>query len=160
MFPEPLRQQAAELLDTLAHKKMKLVTAESCTGGLLAGLFTEIAGASEVFERGYVTYSNESKSDLLRVPHRLISVQGAVSEQVASAMAQGALTQTKVDITVAITGVAGPGGGSAEKPVGLVYIALATKDGVKAVQHHFHGERSAVRMQSVAAALAMLKEAL
>src|SRR5262249_45856777 len=120
-----------------------IATAESCTGGLIAATLTEIAGSSDVVDRGFVTYSNEAKSDLLGVPATLIAEHGAVSAEVASAMAAGALNRSRAAIAVAVTGIAGPGGGSPEKPVGLVYIGLARRDQPEpSVERHvFDGRR-------------------
>jgi nicotinamide-nucleotide amidase len=129
MFPAALLHDAAALLDRLRERHLRLATAESCTGGLIAALLTEIAGSSDVVERGFVTYSNEAKSELVGVPAALIARHGAVSEPVARAMAEGALAHSHAGIAVAVTGVAGPGGGSAEKPVGLVHVAAARKGG-------------------------------
>jgi nicotinamide-nucleotide amidase len=116
---------AQRTLDASLARGLKIVTAESCTGGLLAGALTENAGASTVFERGFVTYSNEAKQDLLGVPAELIAAHGAVSAEVAEAMALGALAHSRAQLALAITGVAGPGGGTEEKPVGLLHFALA-----------------------------------
>ena len=116
---------AQKTLDACLTRKLKIVTAESCTGGLLAGALTENAGSSLVFERGFVTYSNEAKQDMLGVPAALIAAHGAVSEPVAEAMALGALAHSRAQLSLAITGVAGPGGGTEAKPVGLVHFALA-----------------------------------
>jgi nicotinamide-nucleotide amidase len=113
------------VIDALRNKGLKLATAESCTGGMVAAAITDVAGSSDVFERGFVTYSNLSKSEMLGVVPALIEAHGAVSSQVAQAMADGALQFSKAQISVAITGVAGPGGGSPEKPVGLVHFAVA-----------------------------------
>jgi nicotinamide-nucleotide amidase len=123
MFNEDLTAKAETLLASLRARKLMLATAESCTGGLIAGALTEIAGSSDVVERGFVTYSNEAKTELIGVPAEMIASHGAVSREVALAMAAGALTHSRADIAVAVTGVAGPGGGSAAKPVGLVHLA-------------------------------------
>ena len=128
MFSDDLIAQADAVLECCRQMGMTLATAESCTGGLIAGCLTEIAGSSDVVDCGYVTYSNQAKMDLLRVPADMLEENGAVSEQVARAMAEGALEQSRTDLAVAVTGVAGPGGGSAEKPVGLVHIACARKE--------------------------------
>lgn len=138
-----------------------LATAESCTGGLIAGTLTEIAGSSAVVDRGFVTYSNEAKAEMLGVDPALIATHGAVSEPVARAMAEGALARSRADIAVAVTGVAGPGGGTATKPVGLVHFALARK-GREAVADHevFPGDRSAVREATVRTALRLMSEAV
>jgi nicotinamide-nucleotide amidase len=120
-------KQATALLAQMRDAEQKLVTAESCTGGLIAALLTDIPGSSDVVERGYVTYSNAAKSEVLGVPANLIADHGAVSADVARAMAQGALKNSRADIAIAVTGVAGPGGGTDEKPVGLVHIAVARR---------------------------------
>ena len=123
-----LTENAKQLLDALREQGLKLATAESCTGGLICACLTEIPGSSDVVERGFVTYSNAAKSEMLDVPEAMIETHGAVSEEVAGAMAQGALDHSRADIAVAVTGIAGPGGGSEEKPVGLVFIAAASRD--------------------------------
>lgn len=151
---------ARETLDTCRGRALKLCTAESCTGGLVAAYLTGIAGSSEVFERGFVTYSNEAKSELLAVPVQLILRHGAVSEEVALAMAEGALANSRADVSVAVTGIAGPGGGSADKPVGLVYVAAARRGKPVAVERHvFSGDRSKVRSQAVRVAFRMTMDA-
>ncbi len=162
MFPSPLAREASLLLEALQAMKLKLVTAESCTGGLIAALFTEIPGASDVLERGFVTYSNASKEECLGVPAALLAEHGAVSEAVARAMAEGALTHSRADIAVAVTGLAGPGGGSAGKPIGLVYVAAARK-GVATLHREcrFGGiSRSEVRLRAVEAALELVRQIL
>jgi nicotinamide-nucleotide amidase len=155
LFAPALIAEAATLLDDLRRRGLKLSTAESCTGGLIAGLLTEIAGSSDVVERGFVTYSNAAKTELLGVPEAMLADHGAVSEAVARAMAQGALARSHADIAVAVTGVAGPGGGTAAKPVGLVHIAAARKGGAVLHQECRFGDigRSAVRIASVRVAL-------
>jgi nicotinamide-nucleotide amidase len=159
---EALVAKAAELLAACREKRIRLATAESCTGGLLAAVLTEVPGSSDVFERGFVTYSNAAKTDLLDVPQELIRRHGAVSEPVARAMAGGALLHSMADIAVAVTGIAGPGGGTAEKPVGLVHLAAAERD--RSVLHREMrlGEqsRSAIRLASVAEAYALISELL
>jgi nicotinamide-nucleotide amidase len=162
MFSDALRKQAEDLLAAARAKGLRIATAESCTGGLIAGLLTEIAGASDVFERGFVTYSNEAKEDLLDVPTDLIRGHGAVSLQVAMAMADGALKRSLAQIAVAVTGIAGPGGGSAEKPAGLVYIAVARLGGETEAREFRFGDsgRESVRLTSVQAALDLLQAAL
>ena len=143
-----------QLAQALTGRGWMMTTAESCTGGLIAGACTELAGSSLWFDRGVVTYSNEAKVDLLGVPAELIAQHGAVSEAVAMAMAQGALAKSKAQIAVAVTGVAGPGGGSPDKPVGTVWIAWACHDGlVQAERHVFGGDRAAVRSATVRCAL-------
>ena len=134
----------------------RIAVAESCTGGGLAAALTSLAGSSAWFDRGFVTYSNEAKQDLLGVSLATLKRFGAVSEEVARQMARGALEESRATLTVAITGVAGPGGGTPAKPVGLVWIAWASKTSVKARRFHFKGGRAAVRRQAVAAALAGL----
>ena len=161
MFPAALIASAGALLDLCRAKGFKIVTAESCTGGLVAALLTEIAGSSDVVERGLVTYSNEAKRELLGVAEATLATHGAVSEATAREMAAGALRASHADIAVAVTGVAGPGGGSAEKPVGLVHFACSGPgDRLVAVERHY-GDigRSAVRLASVVQALALLEAA-
>jgi nicotinamide-nucleotide amidase len=160
MFTDPLKYRANELLDLCRQKKLKIAIAESCTGGLLAALFTEIPGSSDVFERGFVTYSNESKNEMLGVDAGLIKKHGAVSEQVAIAMVQGTLAKSHADISIAVTGIAGPGGGTGKKPVGLVYIAVAIGKEVQTKQYNFKGDRNAIRLSAVEHALMQLKEIL
>lgn len=134
-----------------------VATAESCTGGMVAAALTDIAGSSDVVDRGFVTYSNEAKADLLGVPMALIEEHGAVSEEVARAMAEGALARSRAGLTVAITGVAGPGGGTAEKPVGLVHFATAREDAPTIHDRQvFEGERAAVRRQAMDHALSLM----
>jgi nicotinamide-nucleotide amidase len=125
IFEPEIIARAASILQRARAQNLKIATAESCTGGLVAALFTEIPGSSATFERGFVVYSNAAKHDMLGVPAELIETHGAVSAQTACAMAEGALAHSQADIAIAITGVAGPGGGSAEKPVGLVHFASA-----------------------------------
>jgi nicotinamide-nucleotide amidase len=138
-----------------------MATAESCTGGLVAAAMTDIAGSSDVFDRGFVTYSNTAKSEMLGVPDALIVEHGAVSEAVARAMAEGAVSNSDADVAVAITGVAGPGGGSAEKPVGLVHFACATRFQTQHLEMRFGNiGRSAVRQASVEQALQLVLLAL
>jgi nicotinamide-nucleotide amidase len=136
---------------------LKLATAESCTGGLISGCLTAVAGSSDVVERGFVTYTNEAKGQMLGVEAVLFDAHGAVSEGVARAMAEGALRHSNARISIAVTGIAGPGGGSAEKPVGLVHIAAA-RDGAETLhgRHVFPGDRESVRSQTVSAALEMV----
>jgi nicotinamide-nucleotide amidase len=154
------RALAERVLDACRARKWMLATAESCTGGLVAGALTEIAGSSDVVDRGFVTYSDAAKMAMLGVPEATLRQYGAVSRQTALAMASGALARAEVDLTVAITGIAGPGGGSAEKPVGLVHFATATKDGGLAHREKRYGEigRAEVRRLSVIEALTMLLE--
>jgi nicotinamide-nucleotide amidase len=159
MFPADLLSRAEKLLADARAKGLKIATAESCTGGLVAGLLTEIAGSSDVFERGFVTYSNMAKQDLLGVPGALIRQHGAVSEAVARAMAEGAIRNSTAELSVAITGIAGPGGGSEEKPVGLVYIAAARAGEATLHRQCRFGDigRAQIRLKSVETALEMLQ---
>jgi nicotinamide-nucleotide amidase len=161
VFPPDLTKEAAALLDALRKRGLKLATAESCTGGLIAGLLTEIAGSSDVVERGFVTYSNAAKAELLGVPEALLAEHGAVSEPVARAMARGALARSQADIAVAVTGVAGPGGGTAAKPVGIVHVAAARRGGTVLHRECRFGDigRGAVRIASVEAALQLAARA-
>jgi nicotinamide-nucleotide amidase len=159
MIDRTLRAKATQVLKIFRARDLKVATAESCTGGLVAGALTEIAGSSDVVDRGFVTYSNAAKEAMLGVPAATLKRYGAVSAETAAAMAAGALENSQADITVAITGIAGPGGGSAQKPVGLVHFAAASRDGRKlAVQRRF-GKigRRRVRERSVAQALALLQ---
>ncbi len=162
MFPDDLNDEARQLLERLRALKLMLVTAESCTGGLIAGLFTEIPGSSDVLERGYVTYSNAAKSECLGVPPDLVARHGAVSAEVALAMAEGALSPSHAGIAVSVTGVAGPGGGSAAKPVGLVHFAVAMTGRPTAHMERRFGDvgRSRIRLDSVRAALGLLADAI
>ena len=152
-----LTRQLAGLLLAKGHM---MATAESCTGGMIAAACTDLAGSSAWFERGFVTYSNEAKTELLGVPATLIAEHGAVSEPVVRAMAQGALRQSRAHITVAVTGVAGPGGGSADKPVGSVWFGWATAAGVVTQLCHFEGDRQQVRQATVQHALQGLNDLL
>ncbi len=156
---------AAEALITLCRKRgYRIATAESCTGGLVAGLLTEIPGSSDVFDRGFVTYSNPAKIDLLGISPDLLAPggPGAVSEAVARAMAEGAIERSQADVAVGITGVAGPSGGTPEKPVGLVHLAVAVRDGDTRHQFCQFGDlgRSAVRLAAAGEALAMLNRSV
>lgn len=156
---EDLQTAATVVLDTCRTRGLTLATAESCTGGLVAGALTEIAGSSAVVDRGFVTYSNEAKQQMLGVPADTLKQFGAVSRETAEAMARGALVHADVDLTVAITGIAGPGGGSKDKPVGLVHFACAARDGSLTHAEMRYGDigRSLVRHKSVLQALAMLQ---
>ena len=158
IFPNALVEQAAALLADLRARGATLATAESCTGGLIAALITDIAGSSDVFTHGFITYANAAKTSMVGVPASLIAQHGAVSAPVAIAMAEGALDASGARIAVAVTGVAGPSGGSPEKPVGLVHIAVARVDGETLHrQHQFSGDRSSVRLQTVEAAVKLLR---
>ena len=158
MFPSTQLELAEDVLRACRARELRIATAESCTGGLIAGCLTAIAGSSDVFERGFVTYTNEAKAEMLGVPPELIEDLGAVSAPVARAMAEGAIAKSGADIVVAVTGVAGPGGGTDEKPVGLVHFALARK-GDRTIGEHkiFNGDRTAVRAQTVETALTLLR---
>ena len=156
-----LTAQAEQLLAACRANKIKIATAESCTGGLIAGCLTAVAGSSDVVERGFVTYSNEAKSEMLSVPAELILRVGAVSEEVSRAMAEGALAHSRAGLSVAVTGVAGPGGGTAEKPVGLVHLSCARHGGITRHERHIYaGDRDAVRLATVETALDMALDAV
>lgn len=147
---------AERTLAMLRARRWRLATAESCTGGLVTAALTQIAGSSDVVEYGFVTYANAAKTDLLGVPEVLIAAEGAVSEAVARAMAEGALARAGADVAVSITGIAGPGGGSADKPVGLVWFGCATHAGIEVRRRIFAGDRAQVRAQAVATALELV----
>ena len=151
-----LEQLVPGLATQLLATGQSVCTAESCTGGLIAKTFTDLAGSSDWFERGFVTYSNEAKHEMLAVPVSIIEDYGAVSEPVAAAMAKGALRHSHADFAIAVTGVAGPGGGSAEKPVGTVWIAVASTEQLVARLYQFEGGREAVRKATLIAALELL----
>jgi nicotinamide-nucleotide amidase len=148
---------AQSVLDACRARNWRLATAESCTGGLVAGALTAIAGSSDVVERGFVTYSNEAKSELLGVPPETMATYGAVSSETTAAMAQGAIARAPVELAISVTGIAGPGGATPTKPVGLVFLGLARRDGTCRTERHvFPGDRSAVRDAAVKAALKLL----
>jgi nicotinamide-nucleotide amidase len=157
-----MRRDAESLLAELRARRLMLATAESCTGGLIAGLMTEIAGSSDVVERGFVTYSNAAKIECLGVPPETIGSHGAVSEPTARAMADGALLRSSADVAVAVTGVAGPGGGSTEKPVGLVHLAVAKTGAATLHRACRFGDigRAEVRRLTVVEALALIRASL
>jgi nicotinamide-nucleotide amidase len=154
----PLVPLAGSIIAACTKGGLMVATAESCTGGLIAGVLTEIAGSSAVVDRGFVTYSNEAKVGMLGVPPALIGAHGAVSREVAIAMAEGAIGASRADMAIAVTGVAGPGGGSVEKPVGLVHFALAVRGDTTSHAEQRFGDigRSAVRLATVKAALEMI----
>jgi len=160
MFPFEIDALARLLIDEARERRVRIVTAESCTGGLVAAAITSIAGSSDVFERGFVTYSNRAKEELLGVPGDLIADMGAVSESVARMMAEGALEISNAHIAVAITGVAGPGGGSPMKPVGTVHLATARSNGglIHRMELFEETERGDIQMAAVRVALEMLRE--
>jgi nicotinamide-nucleotide amidase len=159
MFAPEILSLAAGVLAQARAKGFAIATAESCTGGLIAGLLTEIPGSSDVFERGFVTYSNKAKEEMLGVPNGLLRQHGAVSEAVARAMAEGAIRNSTAQLAVAVTGIAGPGGGTTEKPVGLVYIAAARAGEATRLQECRFGDigRNEVRRATVRAALLLLQ---
>jgi len=161
MFPPELERRAAALIGLYRARGLKIATAESCTGGLVAGLLTEIPGSSAVVERGFVVYSNAAKQELLGVSAPTLAAFGAVSQETARAMAQGALAHSHADFAVAITGIAGPDGGTPEKPVGLVHLACAgTKGDIVAIERRYGAlSRAAIRLASVATALDLLQQA-
>jgi nicotinamide-nucleotide amidase len=158
MFDAETLGLARSVLDACRARGWHLATAESCTGGLVVAALTAIAGSSDVVERGFVTYSNEAKSQLLGVPLETIATHGAVSAETAAAMARGALVHAPVDLAISVTGVAGPRGGSAAKPVGLIIFGLARRDGAWRTERHvFSGSRAGVRQAAVRAALRLLE---
>ena len=157
MFPDDIESLARRVVETATSRGLMVASAESCTGGLVAAALTAVAGSSAVVERGFVTYSNTAKSELLGISASLIDDHGAVSEPVARAMAEGALARSAAQVSVAVTGIAGPGGGSADKPVGLVHFAAAGPGGLVHVERRF-GDigREAVRLDSLRVALDLL----
>ncbi len=161
MFPPDLLVRAAELIVRYRAAGLMVATAESCTGGLIAGLLTEIPGSSNVLERGFVVYSNAAKQELLGVSAATLARRGAVSEQTAMAMAEGALAKSRADVAVSVTGIAGPDGGTAAKPVGLVHFACARRGAPMVVREERFGDigRDAVRLASVAVGLDLLEAA-
>ncbi len=158
--PDDLMALVARIGSRLVARSQTVTTAESCTGGLIAAALTEVGGSSAWFERGFVTYSNQAKSEMLDVPAAFIEGLGAVSEPVVAAMAQGACERAGAQWGIAVSGIAGPSGGTPEKPVGTVWLAWATPGGIVTECRHFAGERSAIRAQTVAHALAKLDELL
>lgn len=160
MTPEDLHRRASAIVTAFTRRRLMIATAESCTGGMIAAFLTDIPGSSAVFERGFVTYSNAAKSEMIAVPAILIERHGAVSEAVARAMAEGALIASKAAVAVAVTGIAGPGGGSEEKPVGLVHLAVASRGNVVHDVHRFGAlTRGEIRLLTVAAAFDLLDAA-
>lgn len=161
MFSVSLRDRAATLLTRCQQRGLTLVTAESCTGGLLTGLLTEIPGSSSVVERGYVTYSNRAKEECLGVPRELLEHFGAVSPEIARAMAAGALAHSAADLAVSVTGIAGPDGGTAQKPVGLVYFGYGRAGQITTLETRF-GDlgRSDIRLSAVETAVDLLLQFL
>lgn len=159
MFPNDIEDAARRIIQTASARQLWITTAESCTGGLVGAALTAIAGSSAVYDRGFITYSNAAKTDLLGVPTDLLATDGAVSEATARAMAQGALRAAGAQIAVAVTGIAGPGGGSDDKPVGLVHFGLATAGGDVAHRQAQFGNlgRQAVRMSALRMALNLIE---
>lgn len=158
MFPDTHTFLAQDVLGQCRDLGLTIAVAESCTGGLIAGCLTAVPGSSDVLERGFVTYANEAKTDMLGVSEEMLAEHGAVSEAVARAMADGALSHSNADVTVSITGIAGPGGGSDNKPVGLVHLASARKGhDTLHDKYIFNGSRHEIRLQAVIAALHLLK---
>jgi len=157
MFPDDIDALARRVVEAAVARGLMIAVAESCTGGLVAGALTAVAGSSAALDRGFVTYSNAAKSEMLGVPADLIEARGAVSEAVARAMAEGAVGRSAAKVSVAITGVAGPGGGTDEKPVGLVHFAATGPSGLTHAEHRF-GDlgREAIRLESVRVALRLL----
>jgi nicotinamide-nucleotide amidase len=160
MLDPEILERAESVLQTARKAGLQIVTAESCTGGMIAGALTAIAGSSDVVDRGFVTYSNEAKAEMLGVPEEILREHGAVSEPVARAMAYGALINTTAGLSVAVTGIAGPGGGSAEKPVGLVYLAAGRRKNsiIRIRREVFPGDRTDVRRATILTALDMLED--
>ncbi len=154
------KDQVKDIIQNAARMGVKIVTAESCTGGMLATALTSVPGASEVFECGFITYSYESKSAVLRVDPGLIHEHGAVSSEVAIEMALGAARITNCDMAISITGIAGPGGATADKPIGLVYFAILFHGEIQVFTKRFDGDRHAVRSQSVDFALSKINETM
>ena len=160
MSDEALAAAARRVLDLSRAKHLRIATAESCTGGLVISALTDIAGSSEVVDRGFITYSNAAKESMLGVPSTTLLAHGAVSRETAEAMVRGALGQSPADLAVAVTGIAGPGGGTADKPVGLVHFAAARRNGPLILRERRFGDigRAEIRRFSVIEALAMLAE--
>jgi nicotinamide-nucleotide amidase len=157
VFDRETEELAASVLEICRGRGWHLATAESCTGGLVVAALTAIAGSSDVVDRGFVTYSNEAKMELLGVTQATLAAHGAVSAETALAMAKGAVTRAGVDLAVSINGVAGPGGGSAKKPVGLVHFGVATKSGGHTERRIFPGDRSEIRRAAMVLALELLR---
>ncbi|WP_366552586.1 CinA family protein [Aquibaculum sediminis] len=161
MYSHELLDITEKLVEELRQRGQQITTVESCTGGLLAGLLTTVPGTSDVFDRGFVTYSNDAKQEMVGVPEALLREHGAVSREVAEAMASGALDRSPADFAISITGIAGPTGATAAKPVGLVHFGLAGRGGLLLHrQEHFSGDRTAIRLASVEVALELLNAGL
>ena len=160
MLDEKVIESAVAAINACKSAGLMVATVESCTGGLVAGALTSVSGSSEVLDRGFVTYSNEAKNELVDVPLTLINTHGAVSEEVAEAMARGGVARSRAQIAVSITGIAGPGGGTETKPVGLVHFGCYRDGGAIALCHEvFKGDRDAVRAASILQALGMIRQA-
>ncbi len=162
IFSNEIETLATDVLEKCRQRKWQLATAESCTGGLIGGALTDIAGSSDVFDRGFITYSNKAKARVIGVSTEILRAHGAVSEETAREMALGALKTAGANLTVAVTGIAGPGGGGPGKPVGLVHFAVATEEGIAEHRKMEYGDigRSEVRLATVKTALEMLRDAL
>ncbi|MCC7484730.1 MAG: CinA family protein [Burkholderiales bacterium] len=161
MFPDELLERAARALDRAKAMNVRIATAETCTAGLVSSCLTSVPGASRIFERGFVLYHDSAKATGLGVPETIAGTHGAVSAEVTKGLAEGVLANSTAGVAVAVTGYAGPGGGNARNPVGTVYVAAARKDAETLVERHqFSGDRDAVRLQAVGAALAVLLRAL
>lgn len=161
MIDSALCKEAESFLEDCRIRNIKVATAESCTGGLITAVLTSVPGSADVLERGFITYCNAAKMDMLDVPDALLKKHGAVSAEVAEAMVKGALKNSTVDLALSVTGIAGPGGATAEKPVGLVYIASAKRDHQPLSRRFiFSGDRAAVRSASVKAALELGRETI
>jgi nicotinamide-nucleotide amidase len=159
MFSQNLYALAEQLLETCKSNKLRVTVAESCTGGLVSGLITSIPVASAIFGRGFLTYSNQAKGEMLGVPAHIFMLHGAVSEECAVAMAEGALENSEADVSIAVTGIAGPGGATETKPVGLVHIASARKGfDTQFEEYVFEGDRGQVRMQAVEVAIKLINK--
>jgi nicotinamide-nucleotide amidase len=155
-----LEQLAVEIVGSMTASSLMLATAESCTGGWVSKLITDISGSSAVLDRGFVTYSNEAKQEMLGVPAEILDAFGAVSAETVTAMALGAIECSRADIAVAISGIAGPGGGSEEKPVGTVFIAWADRSDARVERAQFDGDRESIRRQAAGRALQGVLESL
>jgi PncC family amidohydrolase len=147
---------AQKLLELARQKKVMIAVAESCTGGLVTSAITAVSGSSDVFDRGFITYSYESKTEILGVPQELIATKGAVSQEVAEQMVMGTIKSSHANLAVAITGIAGPSGGTASKPVGLVYIAVKYNENVEVIENNFQGDRNQIRTQATEKALELM----
>jgi nicotinamide-nucleotide amidase len=161
LFPADIEAQAQAIIRSFAERRLMVATAESCTGGLIAGALTEISGSSAVVDRGFVTYTNDAKRDMLGVTAATLDAHGAVSRQTALQMVHGALYRSKAAVAVAVTGIAGPGGGSVEKPVGLVHLAAQSRAGIIIHREMHYGDlgRTEIRLATIRTALDMLVEA-